>query len=778
MSLPIAPVRRGELVKTLTSAVRADPVALALLALVALGAGMATRAGTLPGQLPRISGPVAEGLAWTCLFVGLGLAYRAVSEQASAPGVPRRIGACLLLALATTHLCQLLATTLVSPWTWEQLFYLKRLVPPASVAFWCGVLLPRETRALVRAATTSPRIAPLPQLVVLLASAAILISCGDLAFEWSGATAQGAALKGEIIYREAWTANVLMLFSAYALVFAASSRVLAALLVVSPVYAVLGIATLMKIRYMHAAVQPLDVMRTGEFLPFFRGTFGTGVLAATVALLGLWIGALLVVRKIKPSPTSPGRRWSTGLLSLAVVLVFPVAFYHESSVPDDVENSLPPADALLSRFRLRGREFKEMARLRGFLMSFVAELPAAFVATPSGYSPAGVATAVGRYCRPGVAAGRQGGVNLILYMVESFMDPEDLGLHFTSDPIPTVRALRRTHIGGYGIVPEEFGGSANTEFEALTGMATSFLPEGSVAYRFYLRQPIPSLPSLLRGLGYVTTAVQADPKHFYDRERAYRLLGFDSVVWLGDTPGTERAPRGWWPSDRAVAEAVIAASRRSHPAFVFAFPSSTHFPYNQGTYRNSDLDVLDVPSKDAAGEVKEYVNTLRVADQAIAMLVEYFRRQPDSTVIAVLGDHLPPLPEGALRTFFSNLSGLSGLERARMRRRVPLLVWANFALPHEETEMSINALPSYLLEKIGVAPSGFLAVSDAVRRRVPVLASYAQGADGRIGSQDSLPGDDRRLVEDYRLLQHDLLVGKQYSLRHDNLKSGSCRGDM
>jgi phosphoglycerol transferase MdoB-like AlkP superfamily enzyme len=520
-------------------------------------------------------------------------------------------------------------------------------------------------------------------------------------------------------------------------------------------------------------------VRIPEFLPFARDFFGTAVLAAAAGALGLWIVALMAVRKMEPCPMSVVRRWSTGLLSLAVLLAFPVAFFQASYVPDDVEDSLPSADVLLSRFRARGPEFKEMARLRGFLMSFISELPAAFGSTPPDYSPAAVASALSRYCRPGItAAGRHGGVNLIIYLVESFMDPEDLGLHYSSDPIPNVRALRKAHIGGYGIVPEEFAGSANTEFEVLTGMAMSFLPTGSVAYRLYLRDTIPSLPSALRRLGYVTTAVQADPKHFYDRERAYRLLGFDSVVWLGDAPGVERAPRGWWPSDRAVVEAVIQASREAHPVFVFAFPSSTHFPYNRGTYSDSDLDVLDVPSKDAVGEVKEYINTLRVADQAIGTLVEYFRRRPDSTIIAVLGDHLPPLPEGALRTFFSHLSGMSEPEQARMRRRVPLLVWSNFALPREENELSVNALPSYLLEKMGILPPDFLAVSDAVRRKVPVLAGYVPGAGGSRWNRDALPGGERSLVEDYRLLQYDLLLGERYSLRDSASMERSCNGAM
>jgi hypothetical protein len=79
---------------------------------------------------------------------------------------------------------------------------------------------------------------------------------------------------------------------------------------------------------------------------------------------------------------------------------------------------------------------------------------------------------------------------------------------------------------------------------------------------------------------------------------------------------------------------------------------------------------------------------------------------------------------------------------------------------------------------MGIVPSGFLGVSDAVRRKVPVLGSYAQGADGKRWNRDSLPGDERILVEDYRLLQYDLLLGKRYSL-HDRAAMGdSCRGAL
>ena len=126
---------------------------------------------------------------------------------------------------------------------------------------------------------------------------------------------------------------------------------------------------------------------------------------------------------------------------------------------------------------------------------------------------------------------------------------------------------------------------------------------------------------------------------------------------------------------------------------------------------------------------------------------------------------MAPLSADALGPFFAQLTGLSEVERARRMRRVPLLVWANFGLPHEDSELSINALPSYLLSRMGIRASGFLGVTDDVRLRMPVVGSYLQGPDGDIWTWDSLPATERALMDDYRLLQYDLLLGRQYALQ-------------
>ena len=158
--------------RSFVSALRSTPEALILLPLIAVSAGLAARVGTLPGEGYPVLGPVVECLAWSLLYLGLGLAYTSAhfAERESGRPVLRRIGLALLLALISAHLC-------------HRLYYLKRLVPLALALFWCAALLPRETRTLVRSASAASALTPLPQLALLLAISAILVSLADLAFE-------------------------------------------------------------------------------------------------------------------------------------------------------------------------------------------------------------------------------------------------------------------------------------------------------------------------------------------------------------------------------------------------------------------------------------------------------------------------------------------------------------------------------------------------------------------------------------------------------------------
>ena len=675
------------------------------------------------------------------------------------PATDRRLRVLTVIgiaALTSTFLCSLLLQWLFTAEVWAKLFYLRWFLFPAFAGFWGAVLYPLEIRAVAGSLKYRPALASLAQLAVLVATAAVLVSCGDFAFEWAGPSAVGAVLRSEEMWKRAWATNALILFAAYALTFALTRRLIATVILISPLYLGFVLANIVKINYLDVAVQPLDVLRIPEFLPFFRSFFGTAGVVALVCGLAIWIGGLTINAGAPASHMNRTSRWVIGVMALAILLSFSFAFS---------QGPLSSSQRILHAIGApKDRGNREHARRHGVLLAFLSNLSAAFVSKPNEYSPMAVKDALARNSpRAHDEVQTRQPVNLVLYMVESMMDPYDFGVRYTSDPIPTMRSLRGTFPGGWAIVPEAFGGSVSTEFEVLTGMSMCFLPELSLAFRQYLRHPIPSLPRALKESGYRTTAVVADPKYFFTRERAYDMLGFDDVRWLYEAAGIERAARDPSPADAAIVDAIIEISRQPGPLFVFAFPASTHAPYTHGTYRDTGLEVAESLPEDARSELHEYVNAIRVADQAIAKLIEHFRHQQAPTMIVILGDHLPPFSSATRGIFVDQLSGMSATDRSLRSRRVPLALWANFPLQKEDLTFSTNALASYILRKLNVEPSGFLAVNDAIRRTIPVLGNRVPECGWGAEGLQPLDPAARVLVGDYKLLQYDLLLGRNYS---------------
>jgi hypothetical protein len=126
----------------------------------------------------------------------------------------------------------------------------------------------------------------------------------------------------------------------------------------------------------------------------------------------------------------------------------------------------------------------------------------------------------------------------------------------------------------------------------------------------------------------------------------------------------------------------------------------------------------------------------------------------------VLGDHLPPLSAAALGPFSERIARGSEAERTLAARRVPLLVWASFGLPSGEVTLGVPMIPSFVLDLIDAPRTGVFAVSDSVRRVLPVAGAVVEDASGRLWSRDSTPAWARALLNDYWVAEYAELFGK------------------
>ncbi len=124
--------------------------------------------------------------------------------------------------------------------------------------------------------------------------------------------------------------------------------------------------------------------------------------------------------------------------------------------------------------------------------------------------------------------------NIVFVQLESFFDVNRLkNITFSENPVPVFSALRESCPSGYLTVPSIGAGTANTEFEVLTGMNLDDFGAGEYPYKTILRdQTTESAAFNLRNCGYTAHAVHNNTGAFYDRHKIYSSLGFDTFTSL------------------------------------------------------------------------------------------------------------------------------------------------------------------------------------------------------------------------------------------------------
>ena len=170
----------------------------------------------------------------------------------------------------------------------------------------------------------------------------------------------------------------------------------------------------------------------------------------------------------------------------------------------------------------------------GVLGNFVMLAKEAEVEPPEGYSVDKLEE-IGAAYEPAPAQENSEKPNVIFIMSESFADPYFFGKqHFKQDPIPNFRKYYNESLHGSMYSPEFGGGTANVEFEALTGFSMQFMRADFVPYQLFVKKPLPSAAHTFRKAGYETTAIHTYFGWFYQRESVYNwgsISSFQVISW-------------------------------------------------------------------------------------------------------------------------------------------------------------------------------------------------------------------------------------------------------
>ncbi|MDR3305996.1 MAG: LTA synthase family protein, partial [Clostridiales Family XIII bacterium] len=205
----------------------------------------------------------------------------------------------------------------------------------------------------------------------------------------------------------------------------------------------------------------------------------------------------------------------------------------------------------------------------GFVVSFVSNLKEATMTKPEGYSREKVAEIVSRYQEQAKAANADRAdlenedIDIVFIMNESFSDPDrfkDIYPYtgISDELTPNLHRIADMAASGSIYSPRYGGGTANIEFEALTGFSTYFL---GYAYPFQSMLPVmDSFPSIARVLGdYGSETLGLHPfgETMYRRNAVYPILGFDAFCGSLDFHHFRHDRGSLYISDQSAYEEVM-----------------------------------------------------------------------------------------------------------------------------------------------------------------------------------------------------------------------------
>lgn len=369
--------------------------------------------------------------------------------------------------------------------------------------------------------------------------------------------------------------------------------------------------------------------------------------------------------------------------------------------------------------------------------------------------------------------------NVIVLMSESFWDITRVKeLNFNEEIFPNYRNLQKTAVTGELLTNIFGGGTVNSEFEALTGFSTDFLPDEFMPYQRYIRPGFFSVNSFLESIGYESLGMHPFEKTNYNRSTAYEYFGFDETVWEEDFDEDSDRMRGYI-SDHALTQKIIEEYEKHNASSSEPWFNMSVSMQNHGGYWETSLDKgkeVDIDTskflESSQGSIEDLATGLHYADLALGELIDYFEKEEEPTLIIMFGDHMSDagpvgqtlIEQSSLLNDGADNTNDPELNSILQQHRVPFIAWSNFADIHKDCGIiSVNQLLPTVFSEYNVSmPRYFSYLRDCQNVCGAYGSAIMVNKDGTLTRESELTGEQKAIYDENWLIEYDYLFGENY----------------
>jgi phosphoglycerol transferase MdoB-like AlkP superfamily enzyme len=536
-------------------------------------------------------------------------------------------------------------------------------------------------------------------------------------------------------------------------------------------------ANRIKINLREEPIYPSDtdfLTEPGFLSAFISPTKAVLLVLALVVLVAacVLVGHRLSRRYPRPSLRKLPRRQAIwlGVLRVGVLVVTATLLFHTTKFNE-------PDNLWRKAYEIRGEHWrywnqKTNYRSNGFGGGFLYNMPISAMAKPPGYSKAAMEQVADRYAEAAdrinqTRTGSLDDVNIVLVLSESFTDPTQLdGFDLGRDPIPQTRATMAETTSGTMLAQLYGGGTANMEFETLTGQSIAlFRPQMVSPYQMLVSDyaSYPSAVGWFKSQGHKAIAIHPYMVGLYKREQVYKTLGFEEFIHDTSMQSQETIDDNPYIDDAAAFDEVIhQIDDNDDPLMINLVTMQNHIPVD-GNY--DDPLQVDGIGGDQGDRIGQYARGLEHSDAALTDFLDDLEASDEKSVVLFFGDHLPGIYDSEVKN--ANDDGLGLYE-------TPFFVWNSEGNEHRPTPLTSPAFFLPLVYRVADAPvPPYLALLDRLHDHVSAMQ---QGriitSDGAETPEDSLDPRSAQLLDDMRLVQYDFSIGERYAV--DQLWPGAA----
>ena len=318
--------------------------------------------------------------------------------------------------------------------------------------------------------------------------------------------------------------------------------------------------------------------------------------------------------------------------------------------------------------------------------------------------------------------------NIIFLQLESFIDPSNItSIETSKEACPNFRNLVNNYPSGQLTVPACGAGTANVEFEVMTGISAKFFGPGEYPYKSVLKEKtMETLGYDLKSLGYSTHAIHNHRAVFYNRNTVFANMGLDTFTSIEYMSDVEKTPKNW-AKDNILTESMLDALNSTESRdMIYTISVQGHGKYpSEQVIQNPEITVTSAPSEELKWKFEYYVNQVHEMDNFIGQLTETLSNYDEPVVLVMYGDHIPAIDMTEDDLASRNLYGTE------------YVIWSNFGLDGDDEDMYSYQLAAHVTEMLDM--------------QVGTVFTYQQNHK-----------NSETYLEDLKAIGYDILYGKYY----------------